>query len=126
MSAAVWASPKWATPIYQRHQWASKNDWKVSHAKSRTKNPSVRSVYDPNLSEAEIRELEMGCIQGSGILVKETARNRVFYRDAGRRIGASSEQFTKHILVYWNRDSGDVHGFPITDHELEHKWGVKL
>ncbi len=77
------------------------------------------SIYDPSLTDGEIREMEMSCVTGAGTELPRTLSHvRRFYRDFGTVIGASEGQKTEYVFVQYTSD-GTVHGYPATSKYLE-------
>ena len=73
------------------------------------------SIYDPNLTERQIQQMEMDCLtRGIGTPIHtEICHLRKFFRRMDEDIGASDGQKTPYILVQYNH-TGDVHGYPIS------------
>lgn len=123
MEQLSWAEPVWDSRSYRKHLKSTKKQWERSITRALTKEKGEPAQYDPNLTEDEVRTMEISCVKGEGTLVRDRPHKRSYYRHVGRRIGASSGEFTEYIYVEYH-NSGSVHGYPITWSELVSKKGV--
>jgi hypothetical protein len=82
------------------------------------------AVYHPSFRSPEQRcGLEMRCVT-EGNLIKEDDHMRQYYLNVGETIGASKGQETFYVYAEFLK-TGEVHGRPITERELQRK-GAKL
>jgi hypothetical protein len=88
--------------------------WERSTLAALTGGPSEPSIYDPRLTDDDIREMEMGSIQEDvGVGLPQHASNyRRFYRRFERDIGASEGKKTDCIMIQYDQ-GGSVHGYPV-------------
>jgi hypothetical protein len=80
---------------------------------------SQPAIYDPNLTTAEIEQMEMECVtahRGTPIPTS-ICHLQTFYRRMDTEIGACDGKKTAYIVVKYN-STGDVHGYPITVERL--------
>lgn len=120
------AQPRWVLTASRKHQRNGPRQrklWDRGLIVEQTRGQGEPSIYDPNLSENVIREMDMSCVQGQGIEIRGRLSHphiRRFYRRFDHCIGASMGQRTSYIYVEW-KDEGSVHGYPITEEELRLK-----
>ena len=119
-----WAPPRWNAVAGRKHRRYGPRQrklWDRSLIVAQTAEKGEPSIYDPHLEEAEIRRMEMSCVEGEGVeLPCAIAHVRRFYRAFDRCIGASEGQRTNYIFVQWNSE-GSVHGYPVTKRYLKSK-----
>jgi hypothetical protein len=116
-----WQPPFWDRLSNRKHMKANKRSWERSLTKSWTGAPDEPAQFDPNLTEAELEEMELEIARGDGgTLIKDICHKRTFYRDMGRDIGASLGEMTSYIFVEYH-NSGDVHGRPMTLKQIQEK-----
>ena len=115
MREAEFAPPRWVRmPKHRKVGPRAKKLWERSILAAQTGERDEPSVYDPGLTDDEIREMEMNCVQGGGIELPQRACTlRRFYRAFPRCIGASEGKKTDYIMVQYD-ESGAVHGYPVT------------
>lgn len=117
-----WAAPVWNRLTFLRHRKANERMWRLSLARSNTIPKGAKSLYSPLVSEAVIRDLELGCALGlHGTLIHESGHVRTFYVDSSiANLGYSRGESTGLIFVMWHC-TGEAHGYPITRGELDRK-----
>lgn len=125
MREADFAPPHWeALRKHRRVGPRAQKMWERSILAAQTEGKDEPSIYDPGLSDAQIRDMEMGCVQGAGVELPQRACNfRRFYRRFAGYIGASEGKKTEYIMVQYDQ-SGAVHGYPVTVGYLESKGAV--
>lgn len=115
----AWARPYWNRAAGRKHRVGgsrARRLWERSVIVASTAGKGEPSIYDPNLLDADIERMEMGCIneERQGTELPQTIPHvRRFYRRMDRVIGGSEGEPTEFILVQWNNE-GSVHGYPVT------------
>ena len=120
------SEPEWDSRNYHKHVCSSKKRWDRSFTKATTQEVGQPSQYNPHISMARVREMEMGCWCGEGTIIRDSPRKTSYYRCMCEWIGASSGELTKYIYVEWCKSGGGtLHGHPVTWQELVDKKGVR-
>ena len=119
---AQWAPPRWNAVAGRKHRRCGPGQrklWDRSLIVAQTAERGEPSIYDPNLTEDAIREMEMSCVTGQGMeLPRRSPHLRRFYRQFDFCVGASQGKRTNYIHVQWNQE-GSVHGYPVTREYLK-------
>jgi hypothetical protein len=92
--------------------------------------PNGRAQFDPNLTDADLERLQLECVRSgmelaaaneqAGLILFDRCHVRGFYRRFTNVIGASGGEFTYLMYVEYH-NSGNVHGRPIIESELDQK-----
>ena len=120
MCHLTWQDPRWERISIRKHRKANKWSWERSIATAVTGEPDEPSQFDPNLTDDEIERMQLDCVRREGTLIRDECHKRTFFRRMGAVIGASAGVKTEFIFVEYV-NSGLVHGWPITEAQLEKK-----
>lgn len=114
----VWLPPRWAAN--PKHLPAYNEDWDSVVRKTGQRRGIAR--YSPALTAAQIENMEMDCVRAplGTELPRPKDHVRAFFQEFDFEVGASQGQRTNFIYVEYHT-SGVVHGYPITETELESK-----
>jgi len=120
-----WRDPVWDKISNRKHRRASRQQWQRSITVAWTGQPDEASQFDPNLTDAEIETMQIESVNSDpeyvvGTPIRSECHKRTFFRDMQRIIGASAGEKTQFIYVEYV-NSGQVHGWPITEDQLKRK-----
>lgn len=116
----MWPEPIWVD--LKKHIPPPRIEW--PDLVQSTGHQNSPALYHPSFRSPEQRcNLEMQCVR-KGSLVKEDEHMRQYYLNVGETIGASKGQETSYVYAEFLK-TGQVHGRPITEGELQRK-GAQL
>lgn len=118
-----WQPPQWNRNAHQKHRKANVTMWNRSVTTAMTGEPEEPSQFNPYLSDPEIEKLEVACVTGGGVAIKDRCHKRTYWMKTGQEIGACTGQKTRYIFVEY-LNSGTLHGWPVS-WEILRKKGVK-
>ena len=115
----VWRDAQWNSDAARKHVRRGpreEKNWERSITTALTGDPYQPSVFDPNLTDQQIQELVMGCLDGTE-LRRTICHRRTFYKRVTKIIGASEGIKTDFVFATYSND-GSVHGYPVTTQYL--------
>jgi hypothetical protein len=127
MCNCPWNGPVWDRISNRKHKTSSKRNWERSNTKAWTAGKNEAAQFDPNIPEEDLSKWLIESVNADpnsnfhfGTPIRSVCHKRTFYRKMGGTVGACNGEFTEYIYVEYH-NSGLVHGWPISESELERK-----